>query len=166
MLVSEAQSLRSASRAELASTDQRRRRSGDDRLGMFDGHPHREQDAFGGNQLSTLRDHIFQIAHIHENTALDQKRGVARAVQADARHVGRRLNAQALRERASRGAVSSPRRDRRTTGAVRGHDETIEDGQSRNLQAARPGIADQDGGSLAHCAGLRLPPPKTPRSPK
>ena len=49
---------------------------------------------------------------------------------------------------------------------MRGHDETIEDSQSRNFQAARPGIAHQDGGSLAHCAGLRLPPPKTPRSPK
>ena len=56
--------------------DQRRGRSGNDRLGMFDRHPDREQDAFGGNQLSALRDHIFQIAHFHENTALDQKRGV------------------------------------------------------------------------------------------
>ena len=155
--------------------DQRRHRSGDDWLGMIDRHPHRKRHAFGGDQLSTLRDHIFQIAHFHENTALDQKRAcdpVAASLvgghgRGDMRWTA--LISQRLSRSHARNAPARRRchdRDRRATGAMRGHHETIEDGQSRNFQAARPGIAHQDGGSLAHCAGLRLPPPKTPRSPK
>jgi hypothetical protein len=47
-------------------------------------------------------------------------------------------------------------KDRRTTGQVRGHDETIENGESRNFQAGRRGIAHQDGGSFVHWAGSRF----------
>lgn len=39
---------------------------------------------------------------------------------------------------------------------MRGHDETIESGESGNFQAGRPGIALQDGGSFVHCAGSRF----------
>jgi len=57
-------------------------------------------------------------------------------------------------------------KNRSTTSAVCSYNQTIKNGEARDLQIGRSGIADQDGGSFTHCAGLRLPPPKTPRSPK
>jgi hypothetical protein len=44
-----------------------------------------------------------------------------------------------------------------------GHDQSIEQAQSRDLYAARFSDAVEDGGDFSHCL---LPVPKTPRSPK
>ena len=161
---SDAQSFRSASRAEAASEISVANVAGDDRLGFSDRHPHRKRSPFGADQLSTLRDDIVQIPHFHENTPLDQEHRLAELLKG--RHVTTWVTRiPSASARASGGSLANDE-DRSATGAMRGHHQTIEDSQSRDLQATGPGIAHQDGGRLAHCAGLRLPPPKTPRSPK
>ena len=145
--------------------DQSRHNSGDDWFGLGDRHPHRKGSTFGGNQLPIHRDHIFQIPHFRENTTLDPKHGLTYLLEG--RHLAdmRDVNLERFRSGEARRALAH-HEDRSTTGPMRGDDETIEDGQPGDFQATRPGVAHQDGGRLFHCAGLRLPPPKTPRSPK
>ncbi len=77
----------------------------------------------------------------------------------------RNPNLECFRSREARRALAD-HEDRRTAGAMRGHDKTIEDSQPHDFQATGPGVAHQDGGRRFHFPGLCLPPPKTPRSPK
>jgi hypothetical protein len=115
--------------------------------------------------LPIHRDDIFQVPHFHEDTTLNPKHGLTYFLEGrQVAHMGD-PNLERFRPRETRRALVH-HEDRSTTGPMRCDHEPIEDGQSRYFQATGPGVAHQDGGRFFHCPGLRLPLPKTPRSPK